>query len=141
MSTLRRTAVLLFLIAVAALALVAGPLTPSAHADNPLPAPITHQHFNGVQGPITQDGDGAVSVANYRNPPSPICSTSGSGTNVNTDCEGTAPHNETSIAVNPTNSANLIGSANDYQILLTSGGTVYETTYSRAHVSFNGGQT
>jgi len=33
-----------------------------------------------------------------------ICSTSSSAANVNTDGEGNAPHNETSIAVNPTNS-------------------------------------
>src|SRR5207244_2519875 len=87
--------------------------------------------------------DGAVSVANFRHPPSPICSTTtSSAANVDTDCEAVGPHNETSIAVNPTNALNLIGSANDYQLLLTSGGSFYyETTYSRAHVTFDGGKT
>ena len=77
----------------------------------------------------------------YKNPPSPICTTSSSDSNVNTDCEGNAPHNETSIAINPTNPLNIIASANDYQIRLTSGGTTNETIYSRAHVSFDGGTT
>jgi hypothetical protein len=81
-------------------------------------------------------------LGNYRNPSNPICSTPTSGAaNVNTDCEGNAPHNETSIAVNPTNSANIIGSVNDYQLALTPGGYAQETVYSRAHVSFDGGKT
>ena len=104
--------------------------------------PVTHQRFNFMNGPLTQDGDGVVSEADYRNPPSPICSTSTSAApNVDTDCEGTAPHNETSIAVNPTNPLNQIGSANDYELFLTSGGKTVETIYSRAHVTFDGGQT
>lgn len=114
----------------------------SARADNPLPLPVTHQHFNSVEGPLTQNPDGPVSAGNFRNPPSPICSTPTLGAaNVNTDCESNSPHNETSIAVNPTNQLNLIGSANDYQLLLSSGGTVYETVYSRANATFDGGAT
>ena len=104
--------------------------------------PVTQQVRNSVLGPLTQRGDGTVGESTYRNPPSPICSTNGTAaSNVNTDCEGTAPHNETTIAINPTNSLNLIGSANDYQFRLNPGGTVYETIYSRAHVSTDGGQT
>jgi hypothetical protein len=62
--------------------------------------------------------------------------------NVNTDTDLTAPHNETSIAVNPTNPMNLIGSANDYQAVYdSSGGLVSLTAYSRAHVTFDNGQT
>lgn len=111
-------------------------------ADNPLPLPMTHQHFNGVEGPLTQDGDGAIAPNSFRNPPSPICSTaSSSAANVNTDCEGDSPRNETSIAINPTNPLNRIGAANDYQILLSSGGHVYETVFTRAHVTFDGGQS
>ena len=64
------------------------------------------------------------------------------GANVNTDCETTlGPHNETSIAVNPTNPDNIIGGANDYQLGLNPGGHVSETVLSRAHVSFDGGKT
>ena len=61
--------------------------------------------------------------------------------NVNTDTDLSAPHNETTIAVNPTNPLNIIASANDYQLTLSSGGTVKETIFSRAHVTFDGGQT
>src|SRR5205085_8387510 len=44
-----------------------------------------------------------------------ICSTSTStAANVNTDWEENGPHNETSIAVNPTDTSN--GGANDYQL-------------------------
>src|SRR5262249_18497194 len=60
----------------------------------------------------------------------------------NTDSENVpGPHNETSIAVNPTNPLNMIGSANDYQERLNSGGQIFETVYSRARVTFDGGKT
>jgi hypothetical protein len=102
---------------------------------------VTHQHFNSVELPLTQSDEGVVSAGNFRNPPSPICSTTtSSATNVNTDCE-VIRHNETTIAINPTNPLNQIGSANDQQILLTSGGTSYFTYYARAHVTFDGGMT
>jgi hypothetical protein len=54
---------------------------------------------------------------------------------------GSAPHNETTIAVNPTNALNLIGSANDYQIMSTGGLNYIATVFSRAHVTFDGGHT
>src|SRR5690348_14977688 len=77
---------------------------------------------------------------------SAICSTPTQATpNVNTDCEtttaGPGPHNETSIAINPTDQNNLIGGANDYQLGLNPGGHVTETIASRAHVTFDGGRT
>jgi hypothetical protein len=62
--------------------------------------------------------------------------------NVNTDTEAIAgPHNETSIAVDPTDPNHLIGSANDYQLVPNPDGSVTETAYSRGHVSFDRGQT
>jgi hypothetical protein len=62
--------------------------------------------------------------------------------NVNTDTDLTAPHNETTIAVNPTNPLNLIGSAGDYQSIFNSSGQIVgATVYPRAHVTFDGGQT
>jgi hypothetical protein len=71
-----------------------------------------------------------------------ICSTAKqSSSNVNTDCEQLGPHNETSIAVNPTNPLNMIGGANDYQLGLTPGGHVTESVLSRAHVTVDGGHT
>jgi hypothetical protein len=71
-----------------------------------------------------------------------ICTTPVSNAaNVNTDCEGTAPHNETSIAINPRHPNNIIGGLNDYQLGVNPGGHVTETTLSRAHVSFDGGKS
>jgi hypothetical protein len=123
---------------------VASFAVPAAHATQggSPGAPFTHQFFNGVLGPITQAGDGTIGENTFKNPPSPICTTAtSSAANVSTDCEGTAPHNETSIAVNPTNPENLIGGANDYQLRRSSGGKVNETVLTRAHVSFDGGKT
>jgi hypothetical protein len=113
-----------------------------ARAEEDIQLPVTHQLWNGVVGPLTQGGDGFVPFGNYRNPSNPICSTSPTNAaNVNTDCEGNAPHNETSIAVNPTDPLNRVGSANDYQLALTPGGRAQETVFSRAHVTFDGGRT
>ena len=71
-----------------------------------------------------------------------ICTTATtSAANVNTDCEATGPHNETSIAVNPTDPSNMIGGANDYQLGINPGGHVSESVLSRAHVTFDGGHT
>lgn len=71
-----------------------------------------------------------------------ICTTATtSAANVNTDCEATGPHNETSIAVNPTDPSNMIGGANDYQLGINPGGHVSESVLSRAHVTFDGGRT
>ena len=107
--------------------------------DNVQPVDFTH-NVNDAPAPVA----GAV----YGTGPavktgSAICSTSTqSSPNVNTDCEPTAgPHNETSIAVNPTNAQNMIGGANDYQLGINPGGHVSETVLSRAHVTFDGGKT
>jgi len=91
------------------------------------PAPVSGAVFGS--GPATKLGKA-------------ICTTPTQNTaNVNTDCEGTNPHNETSIAVNPTNTDNLIGGLNDYQLGVNPGGHVSESIQSRAHVSFDGGKT
>ena len=119
---------------------ILGSATSGTHAAGQA-QPFTQQKSNFLQS-ILDSGDGKVSEADYKNPPSPICTVpTSSAPNVNTDCEGTAPHNETSIAVNSTNPLNRIGSANDYQLFLSSGGSVNETIYSRAHVTFDGGQS
>ena len=118
------------------LALAGGPAIAD---DGELQQPIEFLHNNLADAPVP----GAV----YGTSPSArigtaICTTAPtSATNVNTDCEGTGPHNETSIAVNPTDTLNMIGGANDYQLALNPGGHVSETTLSRAHVSFDGGAT
>lgn len=130
---------------IAGLALAGGLLASGpgvAGADQPLPQPLTHRTMNFVQEALTANADGTTGEAAYKNPSSPICSTAPSNAaNVNTDCEGLAPHNETSIAVDPGNANHLVGSANDYQLFLTSGGTVVETAFSRAHVSWDGGRS
>ncbi|HEY6017363.1 MAG TPA: hypothetical protein VIU16_11295, partial [Gaiellaceae bacterium] len=96
------------------------------------PAPVTNAVFG--QSPSVKTGTA-------------ICTTGPqTGPNYNTDCEGQTatyggPHNETSIAVNPTDANNMIGGANDYQLALNPGGHVSETILSRAHVTFDGGHT
>ncbi len=129
--------------AASALTLVSfmGPAASAAQGGSP-GVPFTHQFFNGVLGPLTNQGDGTIGENVFKNPPSPICTlATSSAANVNTDCEGTAPHNETTIAVNPKNANNLIGGANDYQLKVSSGGRINETVLTRAHVSFDGGKT
>ncbi len=119
---------------------ILGSAAPRAHAAGQA-QPFTQQKANFLRS-ILDSGDGTLSEADFKNPPSPICTApTSSAANVNTDCEGTAPHNETTIAVNPTNSLNRIGSVNDYQLFLSSGGRINETIYSRAHVTFDGGKT
>ena len=84
---------------------------------------------SGRPGPALKNGDA-------------ICSTAPTNdANVNVSCEGTGPHNETSIAVNPTDPDNLISGANDYQLAINPGGHVAASTRSRATVSFDGGHS
>jgi hypothetical protein len=75
---------------------------------------------------------GVGSFAGASAPSAPLA-----GFNVNTDTVDTIS-NETSLAVNPTNTNNIVGSANDYQIDPVTGA---ETILSNAHVSFDGGAT
>jgi hypothetical protein len=131
---MRRSFVLAALAAVALLAATAAfgdrdpqPVDFSKRNVVSAPAPIAGAVFGS--GPQVKTGH-------------PICTTGApSGPNVNTDCEGTAPHNETSIAVNPTNPDNMIGGANDYQLAINPGGHLSESALSRAHVTFDGGET
>jgi hypothetical protein len=89
---------------------------------------------------------GKVTPADFKNPPSPIGTNPyTTAYNVNTDTPGdggaeSAPHNETTIAVNPTNPLNMIASDNDYQGILRNHGP-YVTNFIRAHVTFDGGHT
>jgi hypothetical protein len=114
--------------------------TAIAAADgDPQPIDFTHNVFDApapVAGAVFGTGP-AVKTGTA------ICSTTtSSDANVNTDCAPTiGPHNETSIAVNPTDANNMIGGANDYQLGINSGGHVTESILSRAHVTFDGGET
>ncbi|MDQ1512871.1 MAG: hypothetical protein QOC59_713 [Microbacteriaceae bacterium] len=102
--------------------------------------PIDFLHnVTGAAAPVT---GAALGQGAQTKPGAAICSTpTQTGANVNTDCDGANPHNETSIAVNPTNPDNIIGGANDYQLRLNSGGHVAESVLSRAHVTTDGGRT
>jgi hypothetical protein len=105
---------------------------------NPQPLDFTHNGVNApapVAGTVWANGPKAKTGE-------PICTTATStAANVNTDCEENGPHNETSIAVNPTDTSNMIGGANDYQLALNPGGHLGEQLLSRAHVTFDGGKT
>jgi BNR/Asp-box repeat len=106
--------------------------------DDPQPIDFTHNAVD-APAPVTSAVFGTGPAAKIG---TPICSTTTStAANVNTSCEHNTPHNETSIAVNPTDTNNIIGGANDYQLGLNPGGHVSETLLSRAHVSFDGGKT
>ena len=99
------------------------------HNVNDAPAPVSGAVYGTA--PAVKTGTAICTTATQLTP------------NVNTDCETSSvgPHNETSIAVNPTDANNMIGGLNDYQLALNSGGQVSETVLSRAHVTFDGGKT
>ena len=98
------------------------------HNVNDAPAPVAGAVFG--TGPAVKPGQKICTTATQ------------TGANANTDCESVAgPHNETSIAVNPTNPLNMIGGVNDYQLALNPGGHTSESVLSRAHVTFDGGHT
>src|SRR5438445_11600537 len=92
------------------LALVAFAILGTAIAvagDDPQPVDFTHNVFDApapVAGAVFGSGP-AVKTGTA------ICTTTpAAAANVNTDCDPTVgPHNETSIAVNPTNHQNIIG--------------------------------
>jgi BNR/Asp-box repeat len=114
--------------------------TAIASADDPQPVDFTHNGVD-VPAPIANAVWGTGPTVKIG---TPFCSTTTStAANVNTDCEtnSVGPHNETSIAVNPTDPNNIIGGVNDYQLAINPGGHVSETLLSRAHVSFDGGKT
>jgi len=110
----------------------------AAADDNSQPIDFTHNVVD-APSPVTSAVFGSSPGAKIG---TAICSTvTSTAANVNTDCEHNVPHNETSIAVNPTDPNNILGGANDYQLALNPGGHVSETLLSRAHVSFDGGRT
>ena len=119
-------------------ALVGGPVAAEEGGEGrDLPVEFVHNNLEDAPvagavwaaGPALKNGDA-------------ICSTAPTNdANVNVSCEGVGPHNETSIAVNPTDPDNLISGANDYQLAINPGGHVTASTRSRATVSFDGGHS
>lgn len=127
----------LLALAVAVVAVLAAGAAVAVADENPQPIDFAH-NVTDAPAPVTSavfgQGNGTPGVA--------FCTTAPStAANVNTDCDPNQPHNETSIAVNPTNALNIIGGANDYQLGVNPGGHVSETVLSRAHVSFDGGKS
>jgi hypothetical protein len=124
--------------AVAALAIAGGPVVAEEEGgERNLPIDFVHNNLQeapvagGVwgSGPALKNGQA-------------ICTTAPTtDANVNLSCEGTGPHNETTIAVNPTDPDNMIAGANDYQLAINPGGHVTASTLSRATVTFDGGAT
>jgi hypothetical protein len=107
---------------------------------NPQPIDNSHNAFNAPAPDTSAQFGSAPKVKTG----TAFCTTATStDVNVNTDCtEATVgPHNETSIAVNPTNQLNMIGGVNDYQLALNPDGHLSETILSEAHVTFDGGKT
>jgi hypothetical protein len=120
--------------------IVAGQSLAVAADTNPQPIDFTHN----VLGAPAPDSSAQFGTAPKVKTGTAICTTATStDANVNTDCTQATvgPHNETSIAVNPTNPLNMIGGANDYQLALNPDGHLSETILSQAHVTFDGGQT
>jgi hypothetical protein len=110
-----------------------------AEEEGELVHPVDFIHNNLTEAPVP---GGVFGSGPARKLGEPICSTpTQTAANVNTDCEGTGPHNETTIAVNPTNPLNMIAGANDYQLAINPGGSVSSSTESRAHVTTDGGHT
>jgi len=54
------------------------------------------------------------------------------------DCDGIGPHNETTIAVNPTDASNVIAGSHSYQLAVT-GATLVARIYAAAYVTTDGG--
>jgi hypothetical protein len=136
----RKWSTILSVVAALALVLVAGAATARGDEGEEGLQPVEFVHnVRDAPAPVT----GAVfGTAPQTKTGTAICTTpTQTGANVNTDCEGVNPHNETSIAVNPTNTQNILGGANDYQLGINPGGHIGETVLSRAHVTFDGGRT
>lgn len=124
----------------AAFAILLTVAAPVGAEDDEFLLPVPHQlrglPVDGVAG------GGGIGLSSFKNVSGLLCTTdTANAANVNTDCEGRGPDNETAIAVNPTDPMNMVAGANDYQLRRTPGGYVYASVYTRAHVTFDGGKT
>src|SRR5438132_14006104 len=88
----------------------------AALADND---PLPGTNLNPGHAPAP-DAGAVYGGAPFTKTGTAICTTqTSSAANVNTDCEPTAEHAETSIAVDPTDPDHLIGGVYDSQLALT----------------------
>jgi len=116
-----------------------------ALAEDDVPRPITHAEMNPAAAltPVGAKTMSKAGMGQYINPPNPICTQTWHQGNVyRTDCEGNAPDNETSIAIDPTDPSRILTAANDYQIAeIPGGGFGGNSLYTRAMLSTDGGHT
>ena len=121
----------------AVIALAGGSLAAEEGEGRKLPIDLVHNNLQDapVAGAVFGSGQALKNGT-------AICTTpTTNDANVNVSCEGTGPHNETSISVNPVHPSNMISGANDYQLAINPGGHVTQSTRSRATVTFDGGKT
>ena len=108
-----------------------------ALAEDDVPRPITHAEMNPAAAltPVGAKTMSKAGMGQYINPPNPICTQTWHQGNVyRTDCEGNAPDNETSIAIDPTDPSRILTAANDYQIAeIPGGGFGGNSLYTRSH--------
>jgi hypothetical protein len=120
-------------------------LTVPSSAEDGIARPITRQERNPATA-LSPRGAGKASssgMGQYINPTNPICTQTWHQADVyRTDCEGNAPDNETSIAIDPTDPSRILAAGNDYQIAAIPGaGLGGFALYTRAMLSTDGGQT
>jgi hypothetical protein len=84
-----------------------------------VPRPIARSERNPLTALASVGAKTAsqAGMGQYVNPSNPICTQTWHQGNVyRTDCEGNAPDNETSIAIDPSDPNRILGAANDYQL-------------------------
>ena len=120
-------------------------LTVAANAEDGITRPITREELSPATAlaPLGTSALVGSSMSQYVNPPNPICTQTWHAGNVyRTDCEGNSPDNETSIAIDPSNTDRILAAGNDYQITANPGGGLGGfSLYTRAMLSTDGGQT
>ena len=129
-------------VSVGAAALAALVVSSTAGLADINPQPV--DHMNNVLNAPLPDGSAQFGTGATVKPGQAFCTgPTSTDANVNTDCAQSTigPHNETSIAINPTDATNIIGGANDYQLTLNAQNKIGETIQSQAHVTVDGGKT
>jgi hypothetical protein len=116
---------------------------PVAAEDEGIQRPITREELNPATALAPTGTGSGPGMAQYIHPPNPICTQTWHQGNVyRTDCEGNAPDNETSIAIDPTDPDRILAAGNDYQLAAIPGsGLGGFALYTRAMLSEDGGRT
>lgn len=130
-----------FYLSIAGLLVMIG-LPASAEEEGGSRRPITREELSPLTA-LAPTGGGSPNMGQYVNPPNPICTQDWHDGDVyRTDCEGNAPDNETSIAIDPTDTQRILAAGNDYQITANPGsGLGGFAIFTRAMLSEDGGHT